>query len=52
MNEQLYNDVEFWLNGDITNEERRWIIEALFTGDEQEVRKQLDIISWNHLGMD
>ena len=52
MTRELYDDIMFWLDGSITEEERKEIIYSIYSGDEEKIHAVLNRITWNHLGIE
>ena len=51
MNNELYNEIKFWLDGDITEEEERELIEAIYSKDDSKILYQIGVLRWRHLGI-
>ena len=52
MTRDLYDDIIFWLDGDITEFERRMLIESIYTGSEENIRATINVLTYNHLGIE
>ena len=51
MSNEMYEKIKYWLlEGDITEDEKRELLNAIYTGKDVLIYNVLDIMSWNHLG--
>ena len=52
MTRDLYDDIIFWLDGGITEDERKMLIESIYSSSEEKIRDTINVLTYIHLGIE
>lgn len=52
MTKDLYDDIIFWLDGGIIEDERKMLIDSIYSSSEEKIRDTINRLTYNHLGIE